>query len=289
MPNHVSNVLTIEATDRTVDFKKELKAVLKKIKSGREKNVNLFDFNKVIPMPKELEGTVSPMTIISEKEYKAQEERVATGQLTENEKMWGGISRCLTAKLSNEYKRKFGADNWYEWKIRNWGTKWGAYDVVVNDNVVEFNTAWSTAPRVIEVLSELFPTLKFSVEYADEDTGYNCGTYECEEGSTYENALEGGSEEAYELAFKLNGCFLDCLDDASDEEAQEAVDGEKDGAYLLATLKQALKDNSLTGDENQIFLKHAIELLVKEEKYEYAEVVKKFITEDNPDIKRVKD
>lgn len=289
MPNHVTNVLTINPTDRTVDFEKELKAVLKKIKSGKGKKTNLFDFNQIAPMPKELEDTVSPMSIISEKEYEAQEKRIATGELNEREKLWGGISRSLTAKLSREYKQKFGADNWYDWKCYNWGTKWGAYDVTVEKNVIQFNTAWATAPEIITELSNIFPTLMFSVEYADEDTGYNVGTYDCEEGTIIRDSYEGGSPEAYELAFKLNGCYVEALDDVSDEEAQEAVNEEKDGAYLLATLKQAIRDKALSGSENQIFLKHALKILVEEENYEYAKVVKEFIKEDNSDIKRVKD
>ncbi len=44
--------------------------------------------------------------------------------------------------------------NWYEWNTRNWGTKWGAYDLHIEEREPErlafrFSTAWSVPEPVL--------------------------------------------------------------------------------------------------------------------------------------------
>ncbi len=46
------------------------------------------------------------------------------------------------------WRVKYGFDNWYDWRIANWDTKWNSYDVDVEldemDRLyVSFLTAWS--------------------------------------------------------------------------------------------------------------------------------------------------
>jgi hypothetical protein len=86
----------------------------------------LFDFNRILPMPAELEGTTAP--------------RPAPDQ-----------------RLCDLY----GADNWYDWRIKNWGTKWGAgcpptgirvkqqYDMEVE---YFFQTAWNPPVGIYQAL-----------------------------------------------------------------------------------------------------------------------------------------
>lgn len=54
MPNHVATVLTISGA---MD---EIKRFIQAVDSGEE---NRFSFEKILPMPKELEGTRSPVLI----------------------------------------------------------------------------------------------------------------------------------------------------------------------------------------------------------------------------------
>jgi len=96
-----------------------------------------------------------------------------------------------------------GAD-WYTWSIRNWGTKWNSYDIVITNNVVEFDTAWSNVANLMIKLSTLFPDVEFQYSYADEDIGCNCGKGYILNGQSTVKALENESSEAYELAFDLN-------------------------------------------------------------------------------------
>jgi hypothetical protein len=81
----------------------------------------------------------------------------------------------------------FDSDHWYDWNIRNWGTKW---DVAIHENeqysdtsmedspngenhVVHynFNTAWSRPLPALFKLSEQYPELLFTHSY-QEETGW---------------------------------------------------------------------------------------------------------------------
>ena len=58
-------------------------------------------------------------------------------------------------------------ENWYEWRWENWGTKWNASDICVDDTIITFETAWNPPCPVIQKLSEIFPDVPI-VHYYDE-------------------------------------------------------------------------------------------------------------------------
>jgi hypothetical protein len=78
----------------------------------------------------------------------------------------------------------FQGNNWYDWNVRNWGTKW---DVAVGDDkdeypdttmeqhgkgvIYNFNTAWSQPTPAILTLSSQYPELVFYLFY-QEETGW---------------------------------------------------------------------------------------------------------------------
>ena len=86
--------------------------------------------------------------------------------------------------LPIEQAMMFKGNHWYDWNVRNWGTKW---DVAVHDNDkypetelhdesttslgYKFNTAWSPPIEAITKLSTLYPTLNFNLSY-EEETGW---------------------------------------------------------------------------------------------------------------------
>jgi hypothetical protein len=82
---------------------------------------------------------------------------------------------------------RFESDHWYDWNVRNWGTKW---DVAVSsvdthpdtymeetvngeNHVVYYNfeTAWSRPMPALLNLSEQYPDLLFTLSY-EEETGW---------------------------------------------------------------------------------------------------------------------
>ena len=75
----------------------------------------------------------------------------------------------------------FDGNNWYDWNVRNWGTKW---DVANHDGDeypdteitsegtgmigYRFNTAWSPPVEVIEKLSAQYPKIEFELSFEEE-------------------------------------------------------------------------------------------------------------------------
>jgi hypothetical protein len=94
---------------------------------------------------------------------------------------------------------------WYTWNIANWGTKWGGYSYRrIALNIFKFETAWSSVPVILGVMSERFPNLTIKYTWADEDSGYNCG-WSIYKGELIEQFVPtGGSKEAYDIYFSLN-------------------------------------------------------------------------------------
>lgn len=128
MPNHVTSKVYIENGDI---------ADILKIVSSEDRE---FDFNKLIPMPADLQ-----VTTISIWDKKKQAENVIN----------------------------YG--NWYDWSVANWGTKWNAYDINVEGDCITFDTAWSTPAPIFAELSRRLPEATIVVKFADEDIGCNCG------------------------------------------------------------------------------------------------------------------
>ena len=183
MPNHVSTNLVISGSAKSVE------RFIRLVDSGDDKH---FDFNGVVPMPEELKNTTSPVRIQTQAEIDslwAEYNRLkAAGELKEwqiqDGKPWG---LGITQEKSDELIAKYGSNNWYDWAIANWGTKWGAYDTTewevtkLSDNVAEarisYHTAWSPASEFFIAASEKFSNLLFSTEYADEGGGFVCETF----------------------------------------------------------------------------------------------------------------
>lgn len=125
MPDHCFNRIRIETEKENILL--HLKELLFKD--------NNFTMNKLLPMPKELEDTISP-----------------------------------SIKPNKELIDKYGYDNWYDWKLNNWGTKWDAYEhsslIEKSNNYLEqsFNTAWCPPQKFKEYLDKYIDD-KYPDEY----------------------------------------------------------------------------------------------------------------------------
>lgn len=53
-------------------------------------------------------------------------------------------------------EEKYGYDNWYDWRIANWGVKWNASqtDYIPEDGTLLFNTPWSIPYLVLAKIAE---------------------------------------------------------------------------------------------------------------------------------------
>jgi len=102
--------------------------------------------------------------------------------------------------------RQYGHANWYDWSIKNWGTKWNAYQTSrVSDTVVTFKTAWSAPLKVILKLSEMNPEAEIRIEWSDEDFGNNVGDVTFLAGDVKGgDAIPNGTPAAFTLAYDLH-------------------------------------------------------------------------------------
>jgi hypothetical protein len=143
MPNHVYNVISVE--EKYADKLKEIT------------EVGLCMYYK--PMPKEIELSRSPVRVVSEEEYQK--------ALTSREVSLG---LPITVQMQDDLIKKYGFDNWYDWSIHNWGTKWRVYDKEYDNGRYSFSTAWSPpSDSIIEMLAKDIPDFSYCWE---EEQGY---------------------------------------------------------------------------------------------------------------------
>jgi len=140
MPNHVYSRLRISD---------EKYAPL--IEAAIEINGGLAQLLK--PMPSELRDTQSPPKIMTDEEMKKWE----SGDHHLIGKM---VGRPITQAESDRMIKEYGANNWFDWAVDNWGTKWGTYDHHWNRDTLtlEFLTAWCPMSEdMLERLGQLIP------------------------------------------------------------------------------------------------------------------------------------
>jgi hypothetical protein len=226
MPNWVTNILTVEAEND-----ERLHEILTAI-TYDDKGLGTIDFNKVSPMPPELDIESSSITNNSLEQY-THFIRAAqlTGCISLQEPLPMSIEDERVKLIASDYEKdaeliafgakvysnklKYGATDWYSWRSSNqsghWGTKWNStpmddphiYD---GSNRIEFQTAWSWPEPVIVRLSEMFPDAQFRNSWADEDIGVNVGEVLYQDGEQLEYGVPSEcSKEAYEMAAGIIG------------------------------------------------------------------------------------
>ena len=186
MPNWVMNNVTFEGS----------KSVLKKMRNFMKSEETEFDFNKLIKMPEALNLIAGSEETIAVSCAKARRAGEKTSK--EYEKEWAKNKTFEEwADLGDKYLDnidRYGASNWYDWRISNWDTKWNARDASWSDDnsSVSFETAWSMPEAIFKELSRRYPSISIYIEFADEDIGNNCGTWKLpeEDSPTYLNDEE---------------------------------------------------------------------------------------------------
>lgn len=114
--------------------------------------------------------------------------------------------------------KRYGHVDWYEWRRKNWGTKWNAKSSGVTDDFITFETAWSAPWHILEELAKICP---IRVAWADEDLGSNCGMVDLfvnEAGEVEEKCIFDESDEIARViwGYADDEYYLD--EDESEEE-----------------------------------------------------------------------
>lgn len=237
MPNHVTNIIEIKGNPARI------KALFEAVKND-EYGLGSIDFNKLTPMPLELDIEEGSRTTRGLKAYKDFIEVYTFNGKKEDfdllnipEKSEQAFLRVRPdidrtawdlGKQAFRNEQKYGAATWYKWRIRNWGTKWNAYGyeagVHFDGKTLQFLTAGSPPQPVIAKLSEMYPDLDFIHQFASEDIGVNCGEDEYHNGSLCGEYRPAG-QEAVDYA---NGLWnLDGMEEDEDMDEGESMGGMK--------------------------------------------------------------
>jgi hypothetical protein len=157
MPNNIMNDVTFNSNDKgTID---ELR---KFVKSA----VQDFDFDKIRPLPDALKGIHSGSISIDDKRYN----------------YWRHVDDKSVGLENDEVGRlydKYGAAFSNDWCVKNWGTKWNAYNLIGDPKVFRhsgddysiqyyFYTAWSAPAPILAALLDKFPALEVNWVCQDE-------------------------------------------------------------------------------------------------------------------------
>ena len=131
-----------------------------------------FDYNRVIPMPEELQNTQSPTKILTQAEYEEQE-KLNKKMADEGKAEDMFLEQGITEQMQQDFISRFGCDNWYDWSIANWGVKWNTAPENVNfddgDTWArwEFLSPWGPPELVCQELRELFPNVDITWFYQE--------------------------------------------------------------------------------------------------------------------------
>lgn len=231
MPNWVRNKITIRGKNPHV--------IIDEITSTNEYEGKHLDFNKIIPMPETIRDVIAGditehcISLFLESIKKTPDFKKYITITILNKKNYVGLTEeeykklmkeCLEYTYWEDSTRKFktendvlkygkqvldnlieyGCQDWYDWSVKNWGTKWNSCNNSMNNDSICFETAWSPVPDLILQLSKMYPENTFEYEFAEEQIGYYAGKYTFENGQVlYETIFEEYSKEMYEKCFEL--------------------------------------------------------------------------------------
>lgn len=165
MPNWCYNTLCVTGNEEMLaDFVSKTIIPSNMSSETEYSEEHRFTFNILHPLPKALEGTTSPLRKLDEETEEEYDQRIA------------------------DNKRLYGAEDWYHWRLDNWGTKWDASDtnVEILDSKclqVKFNTAWSPPMEWYQKIFEMYQDLRFEVIVGEESQAF-CGKIIIEGGRT---------------------------------------------------------------------------------------------------------
>lgn len=161
MQNWCDNAGFIQITDRTTEKGREI------FKKLAEHGTNPGWFSAVYPPPAEMYTGIGHAQ--GRAEYMSLDWLRANSQFTgdfgtfEGEPGKHGFGRTFypTEAYLDYLRQTFGATNWYDWSVRNWGTKWDVelsssyvYDTDPNVLHFQFSSAWSPPVAFFQWLSE---------------------------------------------------------------------------------------------------------------------------------------
>jgi hypothetical protein len=149
----------------------------------------------------------------SDEELSAERRAEIVKELAERTEAWNADPDKAIADAWERMAHDVATKNdWYNWNIRNWGTKWDITEQAwlvsqyPRELTYQFMTAWSAPDKAITALAKQYPMLTFTLTSADfsMDWAFEMGWEDGE--VVYETDLPL----THELAMRLNGECWTC-------------------------------------------------------------------------------
>ena len=135
MPNWCANYLTFMGSQEEID---KLRDYVSRTETTEKGPVFYpFSFEAILPCPPELHQHNAPQ---------------------------------IDTDLGKQFIEKYGASDWYQWQVNNWGTKWDSSNSYLDYHDEEsaywyFSTAWCPPEGIYQELASRFPNLSISWFY----------------------------------------------------------------------------------------------------------------------------
>ncbi|HRY01535.1 MAG TPA: hypothetical protein P5256_00295 [Beijerinckiaceae bacterium] len=256
MPNHVTHRIVITGADADIRAFVD-RCIVTTHRDATEHqpafDEQTFDFSTLIPMPEELKNVTDGSTMQWGLMLVGRADLARAYYTLENMLDWpwvkdAGVTTLdeLRAYLIKTHPTiiadgeaaaarhdKYGALSWYDWSIREWGTKWSGYSYrLVSDALGRFefmfDTAWSTPDPIWAKLAEEFPTLLFEVVGYDEGSGFAV-TGEIRDGENYVECVDA-TDELYEATYGEPPTRYEDEDEDNDAGDHGSADTDSDAA-----------------------------------------------------------
>jgi hypothetical protein len=163
MPNWTSNIIRVEGPEAA------MREFLNHFKGDDEP----FDFNRIIPMPAILRHTGSGARTFDGRTHRSW--YIIDPDLPFGDPAYDANERPFTPE-EKAALADIGHENWYDWSVANWGTKWNAVRAAIEElpgedgaPEIRFDTAWSAPFPVYHKIAALFRQLAFEFSWTDED------------------------------------------------------------------------------------------------------------------------
>lgn len=182
-----------------------------------------------------------------------------------------------SSPIPTTLKDEFKIDSW---KLFNWGIEKEPFDIeLINTNIIKFKTYNSSPYEALHSLAVNHPNVFISIQYADEDFGYNVGSYKFSGGEEVDYYVpEEGTSEAVKLSLSIidnKYCIFDYICDLDNDELEDGIDGSDE--VLNTIIKHIYESEIITDIYPNMLQTYLINLAVENENYEYASELKKII------------
>jgi hypothetical protein len=169
MPNHVENDLFIRGDTEA----------LRRFRDGlvRDEEGKFSILESYYPMPQVLRAHCADQVVETQEELDA--------WLEKNGDMVSFVGIPMLRSQRETCMQEYGSDNWYDWAVANWGTKWGDYGArfVEGDDeedlwylFITFESAWSPPVQGLGEVALQFPELDFSMYSYEQGNAYIQGS-----------------------------------------------------------------------------------------------------------------